>query len=556
MSLRTFTWFTGGLLLFFGGISPAMADALSDLPAALADRLVPVAEISLDNLDADSRQQLTAARARLARMVSDNLPDEELAEGWGELGALYQAHLVKRLAGDCYANARKLAPENFRWIYYSAYLADDTGDLVTAVRDYRTARDLRPDYLAVTARLADAWLDLNELEQAKQAYQQVVGARGLEAAAHYGLGQIALLQRDHEVAIEHFRQALEMQPEANRIHYSLARALRAVGENDRAKAHLAQRGDQSPVIKDPQIESLKALRQGAQIHFLQGMKAFRKLDYAAARDAFARGLERDPDNINARISYARTLYLTDARAEAGQLLEAVVATDPTRALAWYLLGSLADETGDTDTAIRHYTTALGHEPDHGGALINLANSHYRQGHPARAVKYYAACVQATPENPAVWLPYAGALMQAGRGRADILAVIETAQQRFPEQPLLDYVKIQLLACSEGPACDADRALDRARTLHDRQPIPPHRELLALAQAATGDFDAAAGVQSDLVSEAMLMMPAVVGRLDATLTGYQAKQLPEPKHLFTWPLLQAPAVDGAVAFRDYLTPRPY
>jgi len=556
MSLRTFTWVTGGLLLFFGGISPAMADALSDLPAALADRLAPVAEISLDNLDADSRQQLTAARARLARMVADELPDEELAEGWGELGALYQAHLVKRLAGDCYANARKLAPENFRWVYYSAYLADDTGDLVTAVELYLAAREMRPDYLAVTARLADAWLDLNELEQAKQAYQQVAGAEGLEAAAHFGLGQIGLLQRDYETAIEHFRLALEFQPEANRIHYTLARALRAIGKNDRAKQQLALRGNQLPVIRDPQIESLKALRQGAHIHFLHGMRAIRKQDYTDARDAFARGLEREPGNNNARISYARTLYLTDDPAKAGQMLEAVVAKDPTSALAWYLLGSLADEAGDTETAIRHYTTAIRHDPDHDGALLNLANSHYRQGHPARAVKYYAACVQAAPENFAAWLPYAGALMQAGRDRADVLAVIETAQQRFPEQPLLDYVKIQLLACNEEPACDADQALARARTLHDRQPIPPHRELLALAQAATGDFDAAAGVQSDLVSEAMLMMPAVVGRLDATLTGYQAQQLPEPKHLFTWPLLQPPVFDGAVAFRDYLTPRPY
>ena len=101
MPLRTLIRVTGGLLLLFGSTSPTLADALSKLPAALADRLVPIAEISLDTHDADGRQQLTAARARLARMVSDNLPDEELAEGWGELGALYQAHLVKRLAGDC-----------------------------------------------------------------------------------------------------------------------------------------------------------------------------------------------------------------------------------------------------------------------------------------------------------------------------------------------------------------------------------------------------------------------------------------------------------------------
>jgi tetratricopeptide (TPR) repeat protein len=545
-----------GLLLFPVGVSPVLSDSLSELPASLADRLVPIAEISLDNLDADGRQQVSAARARLARMLDDDLPDAELADGWGELGALYQAHLVNQLAGLCYANAMRLAPQEFRWVYYSAYLANDAGDLETAVQDYQTARELRPDYLAVTARLADAWLDLNALDKATQAYQQIAGERGLEAAAHYGLGQIALLKRDHEAAIEHFRRALEIQPEADRIHYPLARALRADGKNEQARQHLAQRGDRLPVITDPLIESLRALRQGAHIHFLHGMKAFRERDYTAARDAFARGVEREPDNINARISFARTLYLTDAHAQAGEMLEAVVAEAPSNALAWYLLGSLADEAGDTDTAIRHYNTALRQEHGHGGALFNLANSHHRQGHPERALKYYAECVRVTPENTAAWLPYAGALMQAGRDTADILAVIETAQQRFPELPLLDYVQIQLLACSGKPGCDAGRALDRAQGLHDRQPIPPHRELLALAQAATGDFDAATGVQADLVSDAMLMMPIGVGRLENILTAYQAKHLPEPQELFTWTLLQAPTFNGAAAFRDYLTPRPY
>ena len=551
-----FLQLTGGLLLWGMIGATALADALSELPAAYAGRLQPIEEISLDNLDDDGRQQLTEARVRLVKMMEQGAPDAELAEGWGELGALYQSHLVNQLAGLCYANALVLAPDAFRWEYYAGYMAEEVGDLDTAVRHYLRARELRPDYLAVTARLANAWLDLNQLDRAKQAYQQLAETQGLEATAQYGLGQIALLQREPATAVMHFRKALELQPEANRIHYSLARALRASGESDQARQHLALRGDRLPVMRDPQIESLRELRQGAQIHFLRGMKAFRQHDYVAARDAFARGVERDADNLNARISYGRTLYLTGDHKAAGQTLAAVVEQDPANALAWYLLGSLADEAGETQQAITHYTTALKHEPTHGGALINLANSHYRQGHPDRAMKYYADCARVTPENPAVWLPYAGVLMQAGQDRTTILAVIETAKRRFPEQPLLDYILIQLLACSGESGCDAKQALSRARELHKRQPIPPHRELLALAQAATGDFEAAAALQSDLVAEAMLMMPVEVGRLDESLTSYLEQQLPEPQQLFTWRPMQPPVFDGATAFRDYLTPRPY
>ena len=66
-------------LLLFGVLTPAMADSLSQLPAALADRLLPVEEISLDNLDPDAREQLTTARARLARMLDDGLPAAQKA---------------------------------------------------------------------------------------------------------------------------------------------------------------------------------------------------------------------------------------------------------------------------------------------------------------------------------------------------------------------------------------------------------------------------------------------------------------------------------------------
>ena len=546
----------GGLLVWGMIGTSVLADTLSELPPAYAGRLQPIEEISLDNLDDDGRQQLTEARVRLATMMEQGAPDAELAEGWGELGALYQSHLVTQFAGRCYANALVLAPDAFRWVYYAGYMAEEVGDLEAAVRHYLRAHELNPDYLAVTARLANAWLDLNQLDRAREAYEQIAGNPGLEATAEYGLGQIALLQREPAKAVMHFRKALDLQPEANRIHYSLARALRASGESDQARQHLALRGDRLPVMRDPQIESLGELRQGAQIHFLRGMKAFRQHDYIAARDAFARGVERDADNLNARISYARTLYLTDNAQGAGELLKAVVKQDPNNALAWYLLGSLADEAGETDQAIARYTRALKQEPTHGGALFNLANSHYRLGEPGKAAEYYAACLQAMPEYTPAWLPYAGSLLQDGEARNTVIEVMNTAKRRYPEQPLLDYMLIQLQACKGEAGCDANQALARGQALYDQQPSPPHRELLALALAATGEFETAAELQGQLIGDAMFMMPIEVDRLNEVLSAYQAKRLPSTDQLFTWKLLQAPGFDGMAAFRDYLTPRPY
>jgi tetratricopeptide (TPR) repeat protein len=451
----------------------------------------------------------------------------------------------------------QLAPGQFRWVYYEAYLAIEAGEMKSAVERLEAARKLRPDYLAITLRLADAWLDLNELEKAKTTYKQVVEADGLQAASLYGLGQIALLQRDHAAAIDYFQRALAIQPEANRIHYSMSQALRAAGQSDSAREHLALRGDQQPSIKDPQVESLEALKKGSRMHFIRGMKATRKHDYPAALDAFARGLEREPENMNARISYARTLYLLDNRKQAKLELESVVSKEPSSVMAWFLLGVLEEEASATDTAIRHYREALRQDPDHAGARFFLANSYYRQGHYDRAMEEFATSIRTDPEHMAVYLLYAGALLQAGRGNEEILAVIETAIQHFPEQPLPGYLHIQLLACTDGKAgCNAAQALASARQIHKQQPIPPHRELLALALAAAGQFDEAIAVQEALVTEAIKMAPDEAERLKGNLSGYQSGQLPKAEQLFTWHLVQAPPVFGIGAFRDYPTSRPY
>ncbi len=544
-------------LLLLAGLPAVHADSLSTLPESLTDRLQPLAEFSLDMLDQDAREQLVQARRFAVDAVDRHLSDDDVADAYGELGALYQAQNVFTAADTCYSNARTLNPGNFRWTYYKAYLAAVTGETEQAVALFEQARQMRPDYLAVTQRLADAWLDLNELDKAQAAYRQVVKATGLEAAALYGLGQIALLQRKYTEAIDYFERALAIQPEANRIHYSLAQALRAAGQDEAARLHLQQLGDRLPVIKDPQIESLLSLKQGSRVQFRLAMKAIKKRDYASARDAFARGLKEEPDDIEARISLARTLFLTGDRPGTKQQLEDVLSRNPANTLALYLLGVLIEETGDAAGATGFYQRVIAQEPAHAGANFSLANRYYRDGQLDKALLHYATTTASDPENLAAYLPYAGVMLQTGRPGGDILALIETAQKRFPDQPVLRYLLIQLQACQgTEQVCAAGKALALAKELDERQAIPPHRELLALATAANGDFSGASSIQQALVSDAVWMMPLEVERLRACLSAYQHDALPQPNELFTWKLLQAPQTHAADVFRDYPTPKPY
>jgi len=538
---------------------PAMAgDVASALPVSLAGSLRAIQEVRLDDLDTQARDSIQLARRQLNEVLqAQPVQLDKLAAAYGELGGLYQVHAAFPAAEDCYHNAGQLAPDEFRWAYYAAYLAEKDGRTKLALDRYRHALTLDTAYKALTLRLGNILLDLNELEQAQTSFQQVVNAVGLEAASLSGLGQIALLQRDYDTAIDAFTRALEYDPAASRIHYPLAQALRATQRNDEAKAQLALRGDQPPSFRDPLIEGMEALKIGSRFQFLQGMRAIKRQDYTAASEAFAEGLSGDPDNVQARISYARTLYLADKKSGARQALEAALAMQPDNSLGLFLLGILAEEAGDADKAAAYYRLAIRHTPDHTGAHQYLADQYYRQGNYTAAAEHYASSIRGEPSNLAATIPYIGTLLLTDAPAATLMAALETAIDRFPEYPGFKSLQILLLAGSPDTGIqDPATALKNAQQLNDQYRIPPHQELLALAYAASGDYPKAVSMQEELLSYARRAMPGEADRVALTLAYYQDKTLPPLDELINYAALGAQGFNATAAFRDYPAPRPY
>jgi tetratricopeptide (TPR) repeat protein len=539
--------------------APVMAgDAATSLPASLTDSLRAITAVNLDDMDKQARDSIRTARQRLNEVLqAQPVQSDRLATAYGELGGLYQAHLVFPAAADCYHNAMQLAPDEFRWAYYAAWLADTDGRTRQALEHYEHARRLKPGYQAVMVRMGNVLLDLNELERAQAAYEQVVDTTGLEAAALYGLGQIALLQRDYDTAIDVFTRALEFDPAASRIHYPLAQALRATQRNDEAKAQLAMLGDQPPTFRDPQIESLEALKVGSRIHFLQAMKAIKQQDYVAASKAFAEGVDMEPDNVLARISYARTLYLTGDKSGARQALEEALARQPDNSLGLFLLGVLTEEQGEADKAADYYLRAIHNTPDHAGANFYLANQYYREGKLESAVQHYASSIEGEAGYLSAYIPYIGTLILSNAPAATLKTVLETATRLFPENPVFQAMRIMLLAASRDTAIqDPEEALRSAQQLNDRYRIPPHQELLALAYAATGNYEQATAIQKELLSYTQQHIPTEADRVARTLSYYRQGKLPPLDDLIDRTALQAPPFIASTTLRDYPTARPY
>lgn len=536
------------------------ADALSQLPPPWQERLQAVPEADISGVERVGQDSIGQTRERLDALLQAHQTDSaELAEGYASLAALYQLFRIDAAAALCWENARQLQPGEFRWHYYAGYLALTRGQSTQALELLQQARTLDPDYPALDLRLGQLWLDTNQLEQAQAALQRAATRPGLRAAALYYLGQLELLRRDYAAARDHLNAALAINPEASEVHYPLAQAYRHLGQETLAREHLALFKRREPTADDPLVSDLEQVLRTSRSDFGQGMRAIRERDYPRAIQHFSNGLQVDPDNLAARVSYARVLYLDGQAVAAEQQLNTVLERDPEQTLAQLLMGILLQSQGKSAQAAVHYRKVLQLDPQHDGAHFFFANLLFKQGRFAEAAQHYGTALAVNADIPPARLLQLVAWHQAGRPDQDIARQLEDLISRYPDQPELHYALIRMRSLSADPAVrDSVRALNLANQLAPGQPTPPNIEALALAAAADGQFEQAARLQQQVLDMLGWMagaeqLQSVQDTLDAYKEGTMPQQPVWPAHD---PLLSPAPLNPVEPFRDYPTPVPF
>ncbi|MEN8761703.1 MAG: tetratricopeptide repeat protein [Thiogranum sp.] len=540
---------------------PLPADTLSELPAAWQDKLQAVPETDVSGTERVAREAISRTRTQLADLLQDGTSDDtKLAEGYGELAALYQLFNIDSAAALCWENARSLQPADFRWTYYAGYLALTTGQTEKALQLLLRAGKLNPDYRPLDLRLGQLWLDADQLDKAETALKKAAGEAGLRAAALYYLGQIDLLRHNYQSAEEHLSEALRINPQASEVHYPLAQAYRHLDKQELAREHLARFKQKTPDADDPLVAELKTVLQTSHWDFRLGMQAImEQKDYEAAIEHFRKGLEIDPDNLAARVSYARALYLGGQPDASETQLNNVLAKDPQQILANFFLAVLWESRDKPEKAAAQYELILALEPEHEGAHFYLANLLFHQGRFREAAAQYRAALAANSEIPPARMLEVVALHRAGHADSDIARELEQRVRQFPDQSELKYALIRLRSLSKDPGVqDSFQALTLANELAPKQPIPPNIEALALAAACDGQYQQAARLQQQVIDMVNWMVPAEkLQDLENTLAAYEKDSMPQQP---IWPdddpLLSPPPLNPVEPFRDYPAAVPF
>ena len=407
----------------------------------------PVHSQDLSNLEESVREQITTAQAALAAAAKS----PALSEEYGKLGQLYHAYSLISAARDCYLNANRLAPKDFRWIYLLGKLDQMEGRFDNAIRHYQLARTLQPDYVAALVNLGNIFLELNRLDDARESFSAALDIDKNNPAAHYGLGQVAVSKRNYAEAVDHFEKTLAQVPDANRVHYSLAMAYRGLGNAEKAKAHLAQQGSVGVRVADPLVDGLRDLITGERVYLARGKVAFDAKRYVDAVTEFRKAVAAKPDSVTARIN----------------------------------LGAALSQVGDVNGAVEQFEEALRLEPGRVNAHYNLAVLLARQNKHEQAITHLRSALRVDENDLNARLLLAQEQKNAGR----------------PDESLAEYARLSyLLAASPEPGLrNGARAFDLAQAIYRSTSAAQHGALVALALAELGRCSEAADWQRRMIA---------------------------------------------------------
>ena len=333
------------------------------------------------------------------------LREPQSAEAWGELAALYDAHLLTDLAVQCYRNAVERAPEEFEWAYLLAIARELQGaepDEVIELFDRAVA--LRPSYAPTLVRLGDALWRRGRYDEARAELKRAVEIEPRIAAAHRRLGQVALTQGDAQEAAKHMARAITLEPRDLAAYSGLAQALMRLGQGARASAIRDRAAGLEPVtnlhdpvyaervfmrnvssggafarataaIRDgdfPQAVSdlgivLEMRPQDASAHYWMGMAQRRSGDGASAITYLTRAVDLEPAMHVAHLELGRALLTEGRHAEALARFERAAAFAPLEADDHHRCGLAFEALGRGDDAAAAFRAAVELQPDHPAA---------------------------------------------------------------------------------------------------------------------------------------------------------------------------------------------
>jgi len=468
-----------------------------------------------------SLQRIRRRELYLEGLIADGKAGKDrLATAYGELGRIYQAHGLAESAGPCYENASRLQPSVFEWPYLAARAYWQREHPEEALAAVQRALAIQPDDVPALVFQGDVQRATGRIDEARKAYARAVEITPRCAPALYGLGEIASLRGDFPLAIRMFEDALKIQPEASRVHYPLSLAYARLGASEKAKSHLALRGNVDVAVADPLYDAV--LRLNPYTFARRGQDALESGRVGEALELLRAAALVLPEDAEIRVHLGAALARSGDNEAALEQYREAVRLQPTNPRAHYNLGTTLLTLGREDEALGPLTRAVELHPDYRQAHFNRAQALRRLGRLPEALPALEETLRLSPTHEGAYVARARILAHLGRCR-EAVSGVETGVAAVPQSSSLKALLGRLLAaCTADNAADPARALALAQQAFAAEATAENAASVALVFAARGAWKDAARWQRRAVG--LHQAPDDAPGLSAKLRDYEAGRL--------------------------------
>jgi Tfp pilus assembly protein PilF len=164
-----------------------------------------------------------------------------------------------------------------------AELAETDNEPVVAIQAYESILELEPKRVGALHRLAVLQTQQGNVSGAEQRFQEAFKLADKHAGLHNDYGYFCYLQGKHELAIEHLKTALTLDPKMREVHNNLGLVLASTGKIHEAEIEFQRAG----------CTRSEALNNVA---FGQLMQK----NVSGAATTYAQALQQDPNHVQAR----------------------------------------------------------------------------------------------------------------------------------------------------------------------------------------------------------------------------------------------------------------
>ena len=187
----------------------------------------------------------------------------------------------------------------------------DAGQWAQAAESFRKGLEINPGDVSLRHRLGTALAQMGDKAGAAAQFEEVIRRDPAHARAHFSLGVLLNEAGQYDQAIARFQSAIQHEPGYVQARVQLAGVLARVGRPGEAVAEYARALEADP----SQTEAL----------YGRGMAFVRLRRYREARDSFADGVVRFPDQPLFKLALARLLAAApDDRIRDGRRAMAIV----------------------------------------------------------------------------------------------------------------------------------------------------------------------------------------------------------------------------------------